>query len=187
MELKEEGTRHILVLFNCRKDMAGSVDFSAANAKSSAQLRVKGDRNNISQRQFVKISAGSLAKTLWKLSSLQMTLLFLWLSEKCLQCCTVYIHRFCYPIHQFFGNSFMKEMTCCEIRETQCASSWLVRWEDDATEIKTCLLNSVRQTLSYLTKIKVRWLRSVQQTWRMFSESWNRSQPANSKKSPKGQ
>lgn len=42
--MKEEGTRHILILFNCRKDMAGNVDFSAANAKSSAQLRVKGDR-----------------------------------------------------------------------------------------------------------------------------------------------
>lgn len=43
VEIKEEGTRHMLILFNCRKDMAGSVDFSAANAKSSAQLRVKGD------------------------------------------------------------------------------------------------------------------------------------------------
>ena len=44
VEIKEEGTRHILILFNCRKDMAGSLDFSAANAKSSAQLRVKGER-----------------------------------------------------------------------------------------------------------------------------------------------
>lgn len=43
VEVKEEGTRHVLILFNCRKDMAGSVDFAAANAKSSAQLRVKGD------------------------------------------------------------------------------------------------------------------------------------------------
>lgn len=41
--MKEEGTRRVLILFNCRKDMAGSVDFAAANAKSSAQLRVKGD------------------------------------------------------------------------------------------------------------------------------------------------
>lgn len=45
VEIKEEGTRHVLILFNCRKDMAGGVDFSAANAKSSAHLRVKGDRN----------------------------------------------------------------------------------------------------------------------------------------------
>ncbi|CAB1414344.1 unnamed protein product [Pleuronectes platessa] len=44
VEIKEEGTRHILILFNCRKDMAGSLDFSAANAKSSAQLRVKAGR-----------------------------------------------------------------------------------------------------------------------------------------------
>lgn len=34
----------MLILYNVRLDMAGSVDFSAANAKSSAQLRVKGER-----------------------------------------------------------------------------------------------------------------------------------------------
>lgn len=45
VEIKEEGKRHILILFNCKMGMAGSVDFAAANAKSSAQLRVKGDRN----------------------------------------------------------------------------------------------------------------------------------------------
>lgn len=37
----------MLILFNCKKDMAGSVDFLAANAKSSAQLRVKGNRKNV--------------------------------------------------------------------------------------------------------------------------------------------
>lgn len=41
-EIKEEGTKHMLILYNVRMDMAGSVDFSAANAKSRAQLRVKG-------------------------------------------------------------------------------------------------------------------------------------------------
>lgn len=40
--MKEEGTRHMLVLYNVRMDMAGAVDFSAANARSNAQLRVKG-------------------------------------------------------------------------------------------------------------------------------------------------
>lgn len=35
----------MLILFSCRMDMAGGVDFSAANAKTSAQLRVKGKRN----------------------------------------------------------------------------------------------------------------------------------------------
>lgn len=42
-EIKEEGTKHMLILYNVRMDMAGSVDFSAANAKSRAQLRVKGE------------------------------------------------------------------------------------------------------------------------------------------------
>lgn len=35
----------MLILFNVRKDMAGGVDFSAANAKSSAHLRVKGEND----------------------------------------------------------------------------------------------------------------------------------------------
>ncbi|KAG7233679.1 hypothetical protein INR49_006716 [Caranx melampygus] len=39
VEIKEDGARHMLILFNCKMDMAGSVDFSAANAKSTAQLR----------------------------------------------------------------------------------------------------------------------------------------------------
>lgn len=43
IEMKEEGARHMLILYNVRMDMAGGVDFSAANAKSNAQLRVKGD------------------------------------------------------------------------------------------------------------------------------------------------
>lgn len=33
----------MLILYNVKMDMAGGVDFSAANAKSSAQLRVKGE------------------------------------------------------------------------------------------------------------------------------------------------
>ncbi|KAJ8416941.1 hypothetical protein AAFF_G00328190 [Aldrovandia affinis] len=40
-EMKEEGTKHILILYNVRMNQAGPVDFQAANAKSSAQLRVK--------------------------------------------------------------------------------------------------------------------------------------------------
>lgn len=43
VEIKEEGTKHMLILYNVRMDMAGGVDFSAANAKSNAQLRVKGE------------------------------------------------------------------------------------------------------------------------------------------------
>lgn len=35
----------MLILYNVRMDMAGGVDFSAANAKSSAQLRVKGEKD----------------------------------------------------------------------------------------------------------------------------------------------
>lgn len=36
----------MLILYNVRMEMAGAVDFSAANAKSSAHLRVKGKRSN---------------------------------------------------------------------------------------------------------------------------------------------
>lgn len=40
----------MLILYNVRMDMAGGVDFSAANAKSSAQLRVKGEDTPFSFR-----------------------------------------------------------------------------------------------------------------------------------------
>lgn len=40
-EIKEEGKKHCLILYNVRLDQAGGVDFQAANAKSSAHLRVK--------------------------------------------------------------------------------------------------------------------------------------------------
>lgn len=46
VEIKEEGTRHMLILYNIRMEMAGGVDFSAANAKSNAQLRVKGENTS---------------------------------------------------------------------------------------------------------------------------------------------
>lgn len=52
VEMKEEGTRHVLILYNCRMDMAGGVDFSAANAKSNAQLRVKGDHDETQTPSF---------------------------------------------------------------------------------------------------------------------------------------
>lgn len=35
----------MLILYNVHMQMAGAVDFSAANAKSSAHLRVKGKRS----------------------------------------------------------------------------------------------------------------------------------------------
>uniref|UniRef100_A0A4W3IPW2 Immunoglobulin I-set domain-containing protein n=1 Tax=Callorhinchus milii TaxID=7868 RepID=A0A4W3IPW2_CALMI len=41
-EIKEEGTKHILILYNVPLGQAGQVDFQAANAKSNAHLRVKG-------------------------------------------------------------------------------------------------------------------------------------------------
>lgn len=41
----------MLILYNVLKDMAGGVDFSAANAKSSAQLRVKGE--NDAQKVYI--------------------------------------------------------------------------------------------------------------------------------------
>lgn len=43
-EIKEEGKKHFLTLYNVRLDQAGGVDFQAANAKSGAHLRVKRKR-----------------------------------------------------------------------------------------------------------------------------------------------
>ncbi|KAL4656703.1 hypothetical protein GN956_G3811 [Arapaima gigas] len=42
-EIKEIGTKHILILRNVLMDQAGHVDFQASNATSSALLKVKGE------------------------------------------------------------------------------------------------------------------------------------------------
>jgi hypothetical protein len=54
-EIKEEGTRHVLILYNVRMDQAGEVDFQAANAKSNAQLRVKGENDLIHSHIYLTI------------------------------------------------------------------------------------------------------------------------------------
>lgn len=41
-EIIEDGKKHVLVLYNCQLDMTGEVSFQAANAKSAANLKVKG-------------------------------------------------------------------------------------------------------------------------------------------------
>lgn len=43
VEIKAEGPKHLLILYNVRMDMVGAVEFSAGNAQSNAQLRVKGE------------------------------------------------------------------------------------------------------------------------------------------------
>lgn len=39
----EDGAKHTLVLYNCRVPQTGEVMFTAANAKCSANLKVKGE------------------------------------------------------------------------------------------------------------------------------------------------
>lgn len=39
----EDGPKHTLVLYNCRVPQTGEVGFTAANAKCSANLKVKGE------------------------------------------------------------------------------------------------------------------------------------------------
>lgn len=44
----EDGKKHVLVLYNCKLDMTGEVSFQAANAKSAANLKVKGRLQELS-------------------------------------------------------------------------------------------------------------------------------------------
>lgn len=44
VEIVEDGAKHTLVLYNCKMPQTGEVAFTAANAKSSANLKVKGER-----------------------------------------------------------------------------------------------------------------------------------------------
>ena len=69
----------MLILYNVRMDMAGGVDFSAANAKSNAQLRVKGPRT------FLFIHSFKLKNCLFRLNVVhtQQSFSFLRRSDLC--------------------------------------------------------------------------------------------------------
>lgn len=43
VEIVEDGAKHTLVLYNCKVPLTGEVAFTAANAKCSANLKVKGE------------------------------------------------------------------------------------------------------------------------------------------------
>ena len=45
IEIVEDGAKHTLVLYNCKVPQTGELAFSAANAKCSANLKVKGERS----------------------------------------------------------------------------------------------------------------------------------------------
>lgn len=42
VEIIEDGAKHILTLYNCKVSQSGEVTFQGANAKCSANLKVKG-------------------------------------------------------------------------------------------------------------------------------------------------
>lgn len=43
IELVEDGAKHTLVLYNCKVPLTGELVFTAANARCSANLKVKGE------------------------------------------------------------------------------------------------------------------------------------------------
>lgn len=43
VEIVEDGAKHTLILYNCKLPQTGEVAYSAANAKCSANLKVKGE------------------------------------------------------------------------------------------------------------------------------------------------
>lgn len=51
IDIIEEGGKHTLILYNCTVAMAGEVAYAAANAKCSANLKVKGRNVCMSSRK----------------------------------------------------------------------------------------------------------------------------------------
>lgn len=43
VEIVEDGAKHTLVLYNCKVPQTGELVFAAANAKCSANLKIKGE------------------------------------------------------------------------------------------------------------------------------------------------
>lgn len=55
VEIVEDGAKHTLVLYNCKLPQTGEVAFTAANAKCSANLKVKGERSLPHSTFFCKV------------------------------------------------------------------------------------------------------------------------------------
>lgn len=64
VEIVEDGAKHTLVLYNCKVPLTGEVAFSAANAKCSANLKVKGERAASQQCSVFFSSVCTLVLTL---------------------------------------------------------------------------------------------------------------------------
>ena len=45
VEIVEDGAKHTLILYNCKVPLTGELLYSAADAKCSANLKVKGERS----------------------------------------------------------------------------------------------------------------------------------------------
>ena len=45
VEIVEDGAKHTLILYNCKVPLTGELSYSAADAKCSANLKVKGERS----------------------------------------------------------------------------------------------------------------------------------------------
>ncbi len=82
VEIVEDGAKHTLVLYNCKIPQTGEVAFTAANAKCSANLKVKGELSLPHSTFLCKVLTHfpSTAMCLWfslKMKSLSTLVFFL--------------------------------------------------------------------------------------------------------------
>lgn len=68
VEIVEDGAKHTLVLYNCKVPLTGEVAFTAANAKCSANLKVKGERSLLVQNLYL-FSKHSAVLNIWPLDN----------------------------------------------------------------------------------------------------------------------
>lgn len=54
VEIVEDGAKHTLVLYNCKVPQTGELVFTAANAKCTANLKVKGELLLLQSSSFSK-------------------------------------------------------------------------------------------------------------------------------------
>ena len=54
IEIVEDGAKHTLILYNCKVPLTGELSYSAADAKCSANLKVKGERSSVHSYKYAR-------------------------------------------------------------------------------------------------------------------------------------
>lgn len=81
VDIIEEGGKHTLILYNCKVSMTGEVAYAAANAKCSANLKVKGKPTSFIHKKTFRNKPVQSHSSLQYINMLIYDLYMIWFME----------------------------------------------------------------------------------------------------------